>query len=196
MQGRFVDLGDLVDHLGDVDHLVQRGRDEARQADDVRAFDLGLGQDLAFNTAISFTTNTNWQWYSGEVALSNFSQMMGLTIHNFLSAASGIAVAFALFRGFARRQASGIGNVWADITRVTLYLLLPICLVYALYLIASGVPQTLAGVIGIDSAGAFVNYVVVGFVWKTVMEVILLPITYPTIAAVRRAEERYVSDPA
>jgi K+-transporting ATPase ATPase A chain len=99
--------------------------------------------DGAFNTAVSFTTNTNWQWYSGEAAMSNLSQMLGLTIHNFLSAATGIALAFALFRGFARRQASGIGNFWADCTRVTLYLLLPICLVYALYLIAAGVPQTL-----------------------------------------------------
>ncbi|RYD59655.1 MAG: potassium-transporting ATPase subunit KdpA [Sphingomonadales bacterium] len=102
----------------------------------------GLGADGAMNTAISFTTNTNWQWYSGEVALSNFSQMFGLVIHNFLSAATGIAIAFALFRGFARRQAGGIGNFWADLTRVTLYLLLPICIVYAVFLIASGVPQT------------------------------------------------------
>ncbi len=104
----------------------------------------GIGADGAFNTAISFTTNTNWQWYSGEAALSNLSQMLGLTIQNFLSAATGIALAFALFRGFARRQASGVGNFWADVTRVTLYLLLPICVFYALFLIASGVPQTLA----------------------------------------------------
>jgi K+-transporting ATPase ATPase A chain len=102
-----------------------------------------IGPDGAFNTAVSFTTNTNWQWYSGEAALSNPSQMLGLTIHNFLSAATGIALAFAMFRGFARRQASGIGNFWADCTRITLYLLLPICVVYALYLIAAGVPQTL-----------------------------------------------------
>jgi K+-transporting ATPase ATPase A chain len=104
----------------------------------------GIAPDGAMNTAISFTTNTNWQWYSGEVSLSNFSQMFGLVIHNFLSAATGIALAFALFRGFARREAKGIGNFWADITRVTLYLLLPICLIYAIFLIASGVPQTLA----------------------------------------------------
>jgi K+-transporting ATPase ATPase A chain len=104
----------------------------------------GLGADGAMNAAISFTTNTNWQWYSGEVALSNFSQMFGLVIHNFMSAATGIAIAFALFRGFARRQARGIGNFWADITRVTLYLLLPISIVYAIYLIWSGVPQTFA----------------------------------------------------
>ena len=104
----------------------------------------GVSADGAFNTAISFTTNTNWQWYAGEATLSNLSQMLGLTIHNFLSAATGIALAFALFRGFARRQATGIGNFWADATRVTLYLLLPLCIVYAVFLIASGVPQTLA----------------------------------------------------
>ncbi|MBB3859547.1 K+-transporting ATPase ATPase A chain [Novosphingobium hassiacum] len=104
----------------------------------------GIGADGAINTAISFVTNTNWQWYSGEVALSNFSQMFGLVIHNFLSAATGIAVAFALFRGFARREVASVGNFWADCTRVTLYLLLPVSVVYALFLIASGVPQTLA----------------------------------------------------
>jgi potassium-transporting ATPase potassium-binding subunit len=104
----------------------------------------GVGADGAFNIAVSFTTNTNWQWYSGEATLSNLSQMLGLTIHNFLSAATGIALAFALFRGFARRQATGVGNFWADATRVTLYLLLPLCIVYAVFLIASGVPQTLA----------------------------------------------------
>ncbi|MEG3146770.1 potassium-transporting ATPase subunit KdpA [Sphingomonas sp. RT2P30] len=104
----------------------------------------GVSPDGAFNTAISFTTNTNWQYYSGEVAMSNFSQMFGLTIHNFLSAATGIALAFALFRGFARRESKTVGNFWADCTRVTLYLLLPISIVYAVYLIASGVPQTLA----------------------------------------------------
>jgi K+-transporting ATPase ATPase A chain len=104
-----------------------------------------VGADGAFNTAISFATNTNWQWYAGEATLSNLSQMLGLTIHNFLSAATGIAIAFALFRGFARRETRTIGNFWADMTRVTLYLLLPICTVYAIFLIASGVPQTLAG---------------------------------------------------
>lgn len=104
-----------------------------------------LSEHLAFNTAVSFTTNTNWQSYGGESTMSNLSQMLGLTIHNFLSAATGIALAFALFRGFARRSAAGIGNFWADVTRITLYLLLPICVVYALFLIANGVPQTLAG---------------------------------------------------
>src|SRR3546814_52149 len=108
-----------------------------------RGFD-AIGADGAFNTAISFTTNTNWQWYAGEATMSNLSQMLGLTIHNFLSAATGIAVAFALFRGFARRETNALGNFWADVTRVTLYLLLPICIVYALFLIANGVPQTLS----------------------------------------------------
>ncbi|HEX7872463.1 MAG TPA: potassium-transporting ATPase subunit KdpA [Sphingobium sp.] len=111
----------------------------------------GLSEHLAFNTAVSFTTNTNWQSYAGESTLSNLSQMLGLTIHNFLSAATGIALAFALFRGFARRSASGIGNFWGDMTRVTLYLLLPICIVYTLFLIASGVPQTLAGSVDVTT---------------------------------------------
>jgi K+-transporting ATPase ATPase A chain len=105
----------------------------------------GIDADGAFNTAVSFTTNTNWQWYSGEAAMSNLSQMLGLAPQNFTSAATGIALAFALFRGFARREAKAIGNFWADVTRVTLYLLLPICIVYTVFLIASGVPQTLAG---------------------------------------------------
>jgi len=105
----------------------------------------GLDPHLAFNTAVSFTTNTNWQSYSGEATMSHFSQMVALTFHNFASAATGIALAFALFRGFARREAKGIGNFWADLTRIILYLLMPICLVYALFLVANGVPQTLAG---------------------------------------------------
>jgi K+-transporting ATPase ATPase A chain len=111
----------------------------------------GLGPNLAFNTAISFTTNTNWQSYGGESTMSNLSQMLGLTIHNFLSAATGIALAFALFRGFARRESKAIGNFWADMTRVTLYILLPISIVYALFLIASGVPQTMAGVVDVQT---------------------------------------------
>ncbi|KQN24822.1 potassium-transporting ATPase subunit A [Sphingomonas sp. Leaf33] len=111
----------------------------------------GLSPDLAFNTAVSFTTNTNWQSYGGEATMSNLSQMLGLTIHNFLSAATGIALAFALFRGFARREAKAIGNFWADVTRITLYLLLPICIVYTVFLIASGVPQTMAGAIDVST---------------------------------------------
>ncbi len=110
-----------------------------------------VGADGAFNTAISFTTNTNWQWYAGEATLSNLSQMLGLTIQNFLSAATGIALAFAFFRGFARRSAATLGNFWADVTRVTLYLLLPICIVYAIFLIANGVPQTLSGSVEVST---------------------------------------------
>ncbi|MGB7655354.1 MAG: potassium-transporting ATPase subunit KdpA [Novosphingobium sp.] len=111
----------------------------------------GVGSDGAMNTAIAFVTNTNWQWYGGESTLSNLSQMLALSIHNFLSAATGIAIAFALFRGFARRQSATIGNFWADCTRVTLYLLVPICVIYALFLVASGVPQTLASSIDVTT---------------------------------------------
>ncbi len=111
----------------------------------------GLSPHLAFNTAISFTANTNWQSYAGESTMSNFSQMFGLTIHNFLSAATGIALAFALFRGFARRSSATIGNFWADMTRVTLYVLLPICVVVTIFYIASGVPQTMAGTVDITT---------------------------------------------
>ncbi len=100
---------------------------------------------LAMNTAVSFVTNTNWQSYSGESTMSNFSQMVALTVHNFLSAATGIAVAFAVVRGFARREAKGLGNFWADLTRLSLYLLLPASIVYAIVLVAGGVPQTFAG---------------------------------------------------
>ena len=97
--------------------------------------------DLAFNTAVSFTTNTNWQAYSGESTLSYFSQMVALASHNFFSAAAGMAVAVALVRGLARRSAAGIGSFWADITRVTLYVLLPLCLVLALVFVQQGVVQ-------------------------------------------------------
>ncbi len=105
----------------------------------------GVPDHLAWNTAISFATNTNWQSYSGESTMSQFSQMVGLTLHNFTSAATGIALAFAFIRGFARKQSAGLGNFWADVTRVTLYLLLPGCIIYAVVLIASGVPQTFDG---------------------------------------------------
>jgi K+-transporting ATPase ATPase A chain len=104
----------------------------------------GVETWLALNTAVSFVTNTNWQNYGGETTMSHFSQMLGLTVQNFLSAATGIAVAFAVIRGFARRQASGIGNFWVDLTRVTLYLLLPASIVLALVYVAMGVPQTFA----------------------------------------------------
>ena len=122
----------------------------------------GIGADGAFNTAISFATNTNWQWYSGEAVMSNLSQMLALTINNFLSASTGIAIAFALFRGFARREAPTIGNFWADMTRLTLYLLLPICLVYALFLIASGVPQTFLSSIDVTTLEGAKQTIVLG----------------------------------
>jgi len=104
-----------------------------------------VSPDLSLNTAISFTTNTSWQSYAGETTLSYFSQMTGITVQSFLSAASGIAVAVALIRGFARRRASTIGNFWADMVRATLYVLLPICVAASLFLIWQGVPQTLDG---------------------------------------------------
>ena len=105
----------------------------------------GVAPELALNTAVSFITNTNWQSYSGESTMSHFSQMAGLAVHNFLSAATGIAVAVAFARGFARKGAASIGSFWHDLTRATLYILLPIAIIYAIYLIASGIPQTLAG---------------------------------------------------
>ena len=98
---------------------------------------------LSFNTAISFITNTNWQNYGGESTLSYLVQMLGLTHQNFLSAATGIVLAVALIRGFARASAKTIGNFWVDITRCTLYVLLPICIPFALFLVWQGMPQTL-----------------------------------------------------
>jgi K+-transporting ATPase ATPase A chain len=96
---------------------------------------------LAFNTAVSFTTNTNWQSYGGEATMSSFSQMVGLAIHNFTSAAAGISIAAALVRGIARHAASTLGNFWVDVTRTTLYLLLPACLVFAVFLVSQGTIQ-------------------------------------------------------
>ena len=97
--------------------------------------------DLSFNTAVSFTTNTNWQNYGGELTLSYLTQMVGLTTHNFVSAATGIALAIAMTRAFARASAKTIGNFWVDLTRCTLYILLPISIVAALFLVWQGVPQ-------------------------------------------------------
>ena len=97
--------------------------------------------DSAFNTAISFATNTNWQGYSGESTMSYLTQMLGLTVQNFLSAATGIVVVIALIRGFARHTAGTIGNAWVDLTRITLYVLLPISFVFALFLVSQGVIQ-------------------------------------------------------
>ncbi len=99
--------------------------------------------DLAGNTAVSFLTNTNWQAYGGESTMSYFSQMAGLAVQNFLSAAAGIALAMAMIRGFARAGAKGLGNFWADIVRVILYVLLPACIVLTLFFVWQGVPQNL-----------------------------------------------------
>ncbi len=102
-----------------------------------------VAQDLSFNTASSFVTNTNWQNYGGESTLSYLTQMLGLTHQNYLSAATGIVLAMALIRGFARASARTVGNFWVDITRCTLYILIPICVLYTLFLIWQGIPQTL-----------------------------------------------------
>jgi K+-transporting ATPase ATPase A chain len=103
-----------------------------------------VAEDLSFNTAISFITNTNWQAYGGETTMSYLVQMLGLTHQNFLSAATGIALAVALIRGFSRSSARTIGNFWVDVTRCTLYVLLPICIVGTVVLVWQGVPQNLS----------------------------------------------------
>ena len=102
-------------------------------------------ESLAFNTAVSFVTNTNWQNYGGETTMSYLVQMAGLTVHNFVSAATGIALALALVRGFAHRSAQTIGNFWVDLTRCTLYILLPIAIVVGLFFVWQGMPQNLGG---------------------------------------------------
>ena len=102
-----------------------------------------IGADLAWNTAASFTTNTNWQFYTGESTMSYLTQMAGLATHNFFSAAVGIVVAIALVRAIKRTQSGTIGNFWVDTTRTLLYILLPGSIIYALLLVAQGVPQNL-----------------------------------------------------
>jgi potassium-transporting ATPase potassium-binding subunit len=102
-----------------------------------------VAEDLSFNTAISFLTNTNWQNYGGESTVSYLVQMLGLTHQNFLSAATGIVLAMALIRGFARASVRTVGNFWVDVVRCTLYVLLPICVIYTLFLVWQGIPQTL-----------------------------------------------------
>lgn len=103
-----------------------------------------ISPDSSFNTAVSFVTNTNWQGYGGESTMSYLTQMLGLSVQNFLSAATGIAVVMALIRGFARHRTDSIGNAWADLTRVTLWVLLPLSLVFALFLVSQGVIQNFA----------------------------------------------------
>ena len=103
----------------------------------------GVGPDLAFNTAASFTTNTNWQNYAGESTMSYFTQMAGLAYHNFVSAAVGIALAIAVIRGIARKESKTIGNFWVDMTRCILWVLLPACLVIAMVFVSQGMIQNL-----------------------------------------------------
>ena len=104
-----------------------------------------LSPDSAFNAAISFVTNTNWQSYSGEAAMAHLTQMLGLTVQNFLSAATGIAVVVALIRGFARRSVAGIGNAWLDLIRSSLWLLLPLSIIFSIFLVGQGVIQNFEG---------------------------------------------------
>jgi K+-transporting ATPase ATPase A chain len=115
----------------------------------------GVEPFLAFNTAASFTTNTNWQNYSGESTMSYFTQMAGLAFHNFASAATGIALAIAFIRGISRRESKTLGNFWVDLTRATLWVLLPICIVFSMALISQGVIQNLRPY---DSAGLVEPY--------------------------------------
>jgi K+-transporting ATPase ATPase A chain len=107
----------------------------------------GMAPDLAFNTAVSFVTNTNWQAYSGEAQLSYLSQMAGLTVQNFVSAGTGMAVAVAVIRGFVASKGATLGNFWVDLTRSVLWILLPLSVVLALFLASQGVPQTLQGAV-------------------------------------------------
>src|ERR1700751_167362 len=107
----------------------------------------GVEQSLAFNTSVSFISNTNWQSYVPETTMGYLVQMAGLTVHNFVSAATGIALALALIRGFARREAKAIGNFWVDLTRTTLYVLLPLSIVVGLFFVWQGMPQNLGAYI-------------------------------------------------
>ena len=125
----------LQDHLpfhGIIDGLINQTGSAAKTP---------ITPDLAFNTAASFTTNTNWQSYSGENTMSYFSQMVGLASHNFWSAALGIAVAAALVRGIARHESGTVGNFWVDLVRLHYYLLLPLSIIYAVFLLSQGIPQ-------------------------------------------------------
>ncbi|MGB9412544.1 MAG: potassium-transporting ATPase subunit KdpA [Pseudolabrys sp.] len=121
-----------------------------------------VAPDLSFNTAVSFITNTNWQNYGGESTLSYLVQMLGLTHQNFLSAATGIVLAVALIRGFARHSVRTIGSFWVDITRCTLYVLLPICIPYALFLMWQGMPQTLGAYVDVTTLEGAKQTIAVG----------------------------------
>ncbi len=121
-----------------------------------------VSEDLSFNTAVSFITNTNWQNYGGESTLSYLVQMLGLTHQNYLSAATGIVLAVALIRGFARHSVRTVGNFWVDVTRCTLYILLPICVPYALFLIWQGFPQTLGDYVDVTTLEGAKQTIAVG----------------------------------
>ena len=119
-------------------------------------------EGLSFNTAVSFITNTNWQNYGGETTLSYLTQMLGLTHQNFLSAASGVAIAIAVIRGFSRASAKTIGSFWVDVTRATLYVLLPICIIAALFLVWQGIPQTLGPYVDVTTLEGAKQTIAVG----------------------------------
>jgi K+-transporting ATPase ATPase A chain len=121
-----------------------------------------VAEDLSFNTAMSFITNTNWQNYGGESTMSYLLQMLGLTHQNFLSAATGIVLAVALIRGFARHSVRTVGNFWVDITRVTLYVLIPICVPFALFLVWQGMPQTLGPYVDVTTLEGAKQTIAVG----------------------------------
>jgi len=122
----------------------------------------GVRPDTAFNTAVSFTTNTNWQAYSGESTMSYLTQMAGLAFHNFASAATGIAIAIAVVRGFARRSVNEIGNFWVDLVRCTLWVLLPACVIFALVLVSQGSIQNFRGYVNVSTLEGAVQRVPMG----------------------------------
>lgn len=122
----------------------------------------GMSWDLAYNTAASFVSNTNWQAYFGETTLGYFAQMMGLTVQNFVSGAVGIAVLFALIRGFTNKESRLLGNFLVDVTKIIIYAMLPICFVFALILVSEGVPQTFGGSIDYVSLNGLANKIYLG----------------------------------
>ena len=122
----------------------------------------GVPAALAFNTAVSFMTNTNWQNYAGETTLSYFTQMLGLTVQNFLSAATGIAVLLALSRGLTRRSMQTIGNFWVDLVRSTLYVLLPLSCILAIALVGQGVVQTFSPAVQIETLEGYSQTIPLG----------------------------------
>src|ERR1700728_781083 len=121
-----------------------------------------VSEDLSFNTAMSFITNTNWQNYGGESTMSYLVQMLGLTHQNYLSAATGIVLAIALIRGFARHSVRTVGNFWVDVTRCTLYILIPLCVPYALFLVWQGIPQTLGPYVDATTLEGVKQHIAVG----------------------------------